>query len=205
MNRRLLLVSSALMLSAALMGCDSKESTTAANAPKSAPAKQAPSLEAAAQARGFTVGAMMAANPVYVFFDPQCPHCANLWKASLPLQKSVKFVWIPVALINATSLAQGGALLSAVNPVDAMTEHESSLLAGKGGISASASLPPELEQAIKKNTADPMTPTITNATAARVAIVRTPNRTISRLLMSNATAMPTPDRPNSSVNCEPRP
>ena len=140
------------MLSAALMGCDSKESTTAANAPKSAPAKQAPSLEAAAQARGFTVGAMMAANPVYVFFDPQCPHCANLWKASLPLQKSVKFVWIPVALINATSLAQGGALLSAVNPVDAMTEHESSLLAGKGGISASASLPPELEQAIKKNT-----------------------------------------------------
>ena len=152
MNRRLLLVLSALMLSAALMGCDSKESTTAANAPKSAPAKQAPSLEAAAQARGFTVGAMMAANPVYVFFDPQCPHCANLWKASLPLQKSVKFVWIPVALINATSLAQGGALLSAVNPVDAMTEHESSLLAGKGGISASASLPPELEQAIKKNT-----------------------------------------------------
>ena len=57
-----------------------------------------------------------------------------------------------MALINATSLAQGGALLSAVNPVDAMTEHESSLLAGKGGISAAASLPPELEQAIKKNT-----------------------------------------------------
>lgn len=152
MNRRLLLVSSALMLSAALVGCNSKESATATSVPKAAPAKQAPSLEAAAQARGFTAGAMMAANPVYVFFDPQCPHCGHLWNASLPLQKSVKFVWIPVALINASSLAQGGALLAAVNPAEAMTEHETSLLAGKGGISASSSLSPELEQAIKKNT-----------------------------------------------------
>ena len=33
-----------------------------------------------------------------------------------------------------------------------MTEHEASLLAGKGGISASSSLTPEVEQAIKKNT-----------------------------------------------------
>ncbi|MBE2261480.1 MAG: thioredoxin fold domain-containing protein [Burkholderiaceae bacterium] len=140
------------MLSAALVGCNSKESATAISAPKAAPAKQAPSLEAAAQARGFTAGAMMAANPVYVFFDPQCPHCGHLWNASLPLQKSVKFIWIPVALINASSLAQGGALLAAVNPADAMTEHETSLLAGKGGISASSSLSPELEQAIKKNT-----------------------------------------------------
>jgi len=135
-----------------LVGCNSKESATAISAPKAAPAKQAPSLEAAAQARGFTAGAMMAANPVYVFFDPQCPHCGHLWNASLPLQKSVKFIWIPVALINASSLAQGGALLAAVNPADAMTEHETSLLAGKGGISASSSLSPELEQAIKKNT-----------------------------------------------------
>ncbi len=106
----------------------------------------------AAQAKGFTVGAMMSAHTVYVFFDPQCPHCGHLWQASMPLQKKVKFVWIPVAWINPSSLSQGAALLTSSNPAERMTEHETSLLAGQGGIAASSSVAPDIEQSIKANT-----------------------------------------------------
>lgn len=148
---RLLPSSSLLMLMLALSACSPQESPKAA--PAAAPAKQAASVEvAAAQGKGFTVGALMSANTAYVFFDPQCPHCGHLWNASLPLQKKVKFVWIPVGWINATSTTQGAALLTAANPAELMTEHETSLLAGKGGISASSSIAPDIEKAIKGNT-----------------------------------------------------
>jgi thiol:disulfide interchange protein DsbG len=106
----------------------------------------------AAQAKGFTVGALMSAHTVYVLFDPQCPHCGHLWEASAPLQNKAKFVWIPVAIVNAKSGPQGAALLSASNPVEAMTAHEKSILAGTGGMSASASPPRDIELAIKANT-----------------------------------------------------
>lgn len=141
---------SALALMALLLaGCSPQESTTST----ASPAKRTVSLaEVAAQAKGFTAGTLMAANTVYVFFDPQCPHCGRLWEAALPLQKKIKFVWIPVGIINPSSSAQGAALLSAANPVELMSEHEASLLAGKGGISASASPAAEVAQAIKTNT-----------------------------------------------------
>jgi len=148
---RLLPSSSLLMLMLALSACSPQESPKAG--PAAAPAKQAASVEvAAAQGKGFTVGALMSANTAYVFFDPQCPHCGHLWNASLPLQKKVKFVWIPVGWINASSTTQGAALLTAANPAELMTEHETSLLAGKGGISASSSIAPDIEKAIKANT-----------------------------------------------------
>jgi len=134
---------------ALLLGaCSPKDTPGAAN-----PAKQEVSVQAiAAQAKGFTVGAVMSANTVYVFFDPQCPHCGHLWQASTPLQRKVKFVWIPVAWINASSLSQGAALLTAANPLELMTEHEALLLAGKGGISAPSGVGSEIEQSIKANT-----------------------------------------------------
>ena len=117
-----------------MAGCSQQEAPKAAPAPA---AKRELSLETvAAQGKGFTVGAMMSSNPVYVFFDAQCPHCGHLWEASLPLQKKLKFVWIPVGWINASSTAQGAALLTATNPGALMSEHEASLLAKKGGISA---------------------------------------------------------------------
>lgn len=134
---------------ALLLGaCSPKDTPSATN-----PAKQEVSVQAvAAQAKGFTVGAVMSANTVYVFFDPQCPHCGHLWQASTPLHKKAKFIWIPVAWINASSLSQGAALLTAANPLELMTEHEASLLAGKGGISAPAGVGSDIEQAIKANT-----------------------------------------------------
>lgn len=118
------------------------------------PTKRELSLAAiSAEAKGFTVGALMSTNTVYVFFDAQCPHCGHLWQASEALHSKVKFVWIPVRMNNAISAAQGAALLTAANPAALMAEHEASLLAGKGGIAASSSIPTEIEQAMQKNIA----------------------------------------------------
>ena len=70
----------------------------------------------------------------------------------MPLHGKVKFVWIPVAFINAKSGPQGAALLSAANPAELMAAHEKSILAGTGGISAIEAAPADIHKAIKKNT-----------------------------------------------------
>jgi thiol:disulfide interchange protein DsbG len=102
--------------------------------------------------KGFSVGAMMSAQTVYVLFDPQCPHCGHLWQASLPLHSKARFVWIPIAFNTGKSLSQAAALLTAANPLDAMSAHEQSLLAGTGGMSASADVPADLVKSINSNT-----------------------------------------------------
>lgn len=133
-----------------LAGCSQQEAEAPA---KSAAVQTAQAYGAvAAQGKGFTVGAMMSANTVYVLFDPQCPHCGHLWEAAKPLLKKVKFVWMPVSIINGNSAPQGAALLSAANPQELMNTHEASLLTGSGGLLVPASVLPDMEQAIKKNT-----------------------------------------------------
>jgi thiol:disulfide interchange protein DsbG len=120
------------------------------------PAKAASSTvsiaEVAAGATGFSAGSAMSARTVYVFFDPQCPHCSDLWRAATPLVSQARFVWIPVGLLNDTSRSQGAALLAAADPVAAMNLHEASMGDGKGGIGASADAQTQLE-AVAKNTA----------------------------------------------------
>lgn len=153
MQRRFLLVLSLGGVTGLLAACGKKENEVAASAAPAKMAPRAPTPEALAEVRGFTVGALMSANPVTVFFDPQCPHCAKLWDAAKPLHGKAKFIWAPVALLNASSLPQGAAILAAADPVAAMNEHEASLLAKKGGISAPGSPPADLAQAIKHNTA----------------------------------------------------
>ena len=106
----------------------------------------------AAQGKGFTVGAVMAAQTVYVLFDPQCPHCGHLWNAALPLQKKAKFVWVPVAIMNGKSATQGAALITSTNPAEVMTAHEASILAGTGGMVAPINASTDVEDAIKANT-----------------------------------------------------
>ncbi|MDE2417627.1 MAG: thioredoxin fold domain-containing protein [Burkholderiales bacterium] len=143
-----LLLTTALLLSIA--GCSPQDATTKSSATTANPAQSY--ADVAAKTRGFTVGALMSANTVYVLFDPQCPHCGHLWQQAQPLLKKVKFVWIPVAFINAKSTPQGAALLAAANPTELMSSHEASILAGTGGIPASASIPSDIEAAIKANT-----------------------------------------------------
>ncbi|MBL8380778.1 MAG: thioredoxin fold domain-containing protein [Burkholderiales bacterium] len=121
-------------------------------APAAAPAAGGNLLEQAARGNGFTVGSMMAAKTIYVFFDPQCPHCGHLWEAAMPLANQLRMVWIPVAFIGAKSAPQGAALLAAQDPMTAMTAHEKSLLAKQGGLIPPDNLPAELAAKVKANT-----------------------------------------------------
>ena len=143
-------MAAALALGLGLASCSKQDTPAAAAAAAISPAQ---SYDAVAKdGKGFTAGAMMSAQTVYVLFDAQCPHCGMLWNASEPLQKKVKFVWIPVSLMNPKSTLQGAALLTAANPVELMSAHESALLAGNGGMIADANPSPESQAAIKSNT-----------------------------------------------------
>lgn len=153
MKRSIIAWSVTVALTLTLIACSKQEPATDASAKPAAASTPADPLQAvASQGKGFTVGAMMSAQTVYVMFDPQCPHCGHLWEASKPLHKKVKFVWVPVAIINGKSAPQGAALLSAANPLELMNTHEQSILANLGGIAASASVAPEIEASVKQNT-----------------------------------------------------
>ena len=149
-TKRLFLLSS---LGAALLLAGCKD------APSSGPVAAAPAANAtpvsldtiAAEAQGFSVGSTMSTRTVYVFFDPQCPHCAALWVAAKPLKSQARFVWIPVGLMNANSTLQGAALLAAADPVAAMDFHEASMREKKGGIAPAGT--DVQKQAIGRNTA----------------------------------------------------
>jgi thiol:disulfide interchange protein DsbG len=117
------------------------------------PAPQVVSLEKIEKdAKGFNVGSTMSTRVVYVFFDPQCPHCATLWENAKPLKSQARFVWIPVGLIGEKSIAQGAAILAASDPVTTMEQNESSVRAQQGGISAMG-VPDAQKATIKSNTA----------------------------------------------------
>lgn len=136
MTRRTLQFLAAALLCAGLAACkDSPAPTASSSSASKASAPQAVSVEAiAAEAKGFTVGSDMVVRRVFVFFDPQCPHCAALWAAAKPLKSQARFVWIPVGLLNANSAPQGAALLASADPVALMDQHEASMAAKQGGI-----------------------------------------------------------------------
>jgi len=132
-----------------LAGCN--ESPSAGGAAAKAASTPVSMAVMAAQAQGFSVGSLMSARTVYVFFDAQCPHCSVLWNAAKPLKSQARFVWIPVGLLNPASTAQGATLLAAKDPEAAMDAHETSFLARQGGISAGSGLEAQ-QAAVAKNT-----------------------------------------------------
>jgi hypothetical protein len=121
MKRRHVLPAMAALAAMGVLTACSREP----EAPPAPPIDRSQALQVlAAEGKGFAVGALMAANTVYVLFDPQCPHCAHLWEASQPLLKQARFVWLPVSILNAKSLPQGAAILGASDPAAAMAAHE---------------------------------------------------------------------------------
>lgn len=151
MNRRIFILTSTAALAAlALTACKDKPADSPASpAPAAKPAQDA--YELASRGNGFSIGPMMAANTVYVFFDATCPHCAQLWSNAKPLLGKLKMVWIPIALRPSTA-AQGATILSAADPAAAMAQNEAQVLEGKSGVAASAALPDEALAKVKANT-----------------------------------------------------
>ena len=151
MKRRQLALAAAASVLLAACG---KESAAPAKPGAGAAASGTPvSIDAIARdAKGFNVGSSMSTRVVYVFFDPQCPHCAALWEAARPLKSQARFVWIPVGLIGEKSVSQGAAILAASDPVTTMEENEASVRNKQGGISAMGSADAQ-KDAVKANTA----------------------------------------------------
>jgi thiol:disulfide interchange protein DsbG len=160
-RRRFLLQSTLALATAALAACGEKSPPAAAtpgaaNSAGTSAAAGKPSgresYELASQGHGFTMGPMMAANTVYVFFDATCPHCAALWMSAKPLLKRVKMVWMPIGLLHRSSTPQGATILSAADPAAAMTENETSVLERRGGITVASSLSDDVLAQVKANT-----------------------------------------------------
>ena len=135
MKRRLVIAAPVAAL--VLAACGKESAAPAAAGAKPGQASTPVSLEAIESgAKGFNVGSTMSTRTIYVFFDPQCPHCAALWEAARPLKPQARFVWIPVALINDKSAPQGAAILGAADPVAMMDQHEASIRNKQGGVAA---------------------------------------------------------------------
>ena len=141
----------AALMAASLLLAGCNESPSAGGGAAKAASTPVSMAVVAAEAQGFSVGSLMSARTVYVFFDAQCPHCSALWNAAKPLKSQARFVWIPVGLLNPASTAQGAALLAAKDPEAAMDAHEASFLARQGGISSGSGLEAQ-KAAVAKNT-----------------------------------------------------
>lgn len=90
---------------------------------------------------------------VYVFFDPQCPHCSNLWKESQNEKlKDIQFIWIPVGYMNDSSQPQGATILMNSDPVGTMNKHETLFEKDQRGITPSATISKNIIDRIKINT-----------------------------------------------------
>lgn len=63
---------------------------------------------------------------VYIFFDPNCGYCPLLYRNLQPLIKpnDLQLRWIPVAIVDATSLGKAGAILEADVPAATLDRNE---------------------------------------------------------------------------------
>lgn len=104
------------------------------------------------QMEGFDTGNKASETKLFVFFDTQCPHCAALWNAHKPLQDKVHFRWIPVGVLNRSSVMQGSTILGAANPASKMDEHEQLMTQRRGGITVDGESADKFADKIKAQT-----------------------------------------------------
>lgn len=89
---------------------------------------------------GFKVGKNTdGGGPTYVFFDPQCEHCMDLWQQAKPLAEKYELTWIPVNVLGEKSMILGAALVGSKTPVKLMNQHQKLRAEGKAGIGPAAS------------------------------------------------------------------
>ena len=92
---------------------------------------------------------------IYVFTDMACPYCARLWENLQPMvndpDNTVQVRHIIVGLIHPKrSFTQGAAVMTAINPADALARHEGQFR--QGGIRPLEPVPPTVRSEIHHNT-----------------------------------------------------
>ena len=90
---------------------------------------------------------------IYIFFDPNCPYCHQLYLHTRDWIKEGKaqLRWIPVGILTTTSPGRAAALLGADNPLQAFYDNEDHYSHG-GGIDEDISTP-EIDAKLKANEA----------------------------------------------------
>lgn len=157
--RRTVLFAPALAAALLLSACDT--STTPAASTPGAPGSSevvtaADTFALLDQANGFQVGKAAGVGKLptaYVIFDPQCSHCAQLWQNAKPLHDKVLLKWIPVGMLNRTSVTQSAMLLEATDPVAMMSKNEATFLATHRPSKETLDVKADTIEFIKQNTA----------------------------------------------------
>jgi thiol:disulfide interchange protein DsbG len=87
---------------------------------------------------------------VYVFTDPDCPFCNDLWKATQKVRApDVQIRYLLVAVIDADSKGKDAAILESKDPVVAFEHAERNY--DHGGIAPKAAASPETAETISFN------------------------------------------------------
>jgi thiol:disulfide interchange protein DsbG len=101
-------------------------------------------------AQWIATGAKTSNRVVYVFSDPNCPYCNDLWKAMKTARAAdVQIRYLLVAVIDADSRGKDGAILESKDPAAALEQHERDF--DRGGIAPKEKLATTSQQAIFVN------------------------------------------------------
>lgn len=74
----------------------------------------------------FTEGSEKATKEIFVFFDPNCGYCKQLWSSLRPIVDSgtLKVNWLPVAILGESSRNLSATILQSTDPVKEMINLE---------------------------------------------------------------------------------
>lgn len=103
---------------------------------------------------GIDTGPVDAKKRMAIYFDPHCPVCARQWTILRPYMDKVRIHWIPVAYIDTSSARVAAAILSAPDPVAALTANEENFDArnNKGGYLVQTEPTEQMIEQVRQNT-----------------------------------------------------
>lgn len=146
-----------LMLGAAAAGLLAAAGVPAAWAAQGAQAAQAAALLAAMD-QATSVQQGRGGHRLYVFFDPNCPYCHQLYLKLTPLlqRDQLQVHWVALGMLTASSLPKAAAILQAPDRLKAFetNEHDYDFAANGqpgGGIEPAANIEPRTRQLLQRN------------------------------------------------------
>jgi thiol:disulfide interchange protein DsbG len=102
------------------------------------------------RAHWIAAGAKSSTRIVYVFTDPECPFCNELWKAMRTARApDVQIRYLLVAVIDADSRGKDAAILESKDPAATLEQHERDY--DRGGVAARKTLQPATSETIAVN------------------------------------------------------
>ncbi|ACX97109.1 hypothetical protein [Halothiobacillus neapolitanus] len=103
---------------------------------------------------GIDTGPADSPKHMLVYFDPNCPVCAQQWEQLIPYLDSVRIHWIPIAYFDKDSLSRAAALLTAAHPAQALLQNERAYdqKSHKGGYPIPSHIPSWALRAVQSNT-----------------------------------------------------